>query len=102
MTNSHILIVDDSPQNIHLLAGMLETQQRVFFATTGAQGLQMAEQHPVDLVLLDVVMKEMDGYQVCRKLKQAAATRDIPVLFMSALQESADKVKGFAAGGWIF
>ena len=99
MAQPQILIIDDSPGNIQLLTEMLDASYEVFFATSGQRALEMVERRLIDLVLLDVVMPEMDGYEVCRRLKAAEASRDIPVLFMSALSETTDKVSGFEAGG---
>ncbi|GAB6042184.1 sigma 54-interacting transcriptional regulator [Endothiovibrio diazotrophicus] len=99
MSLSRILIVDDSPGNIQLLSGMLEARHEVLFATGGEQALEIVARRPVDLVLLDVMMPGMDGYELCRRLRAGAATADIPVLFMSALTDTVDKVTGFEAGG---
>ena len=102
MNPPQLLIIDDSPGNIQLLTGMLEERYEVFFATGGERGLEMVARRPIDLILLDVMMPEIDGYEVCRRLKSDEATRDIPVLFMSALSETTDKVSGFEAGGVDF
>ncbi len=97
---STILIVDDNPHNLQVLANILrETGFRVATAKDGAKALAFVEKRRPDLILLDVMMPEMDGFEVCRRLKAGSATRDIPVLFISALTETADKVNGFEAGG---
>lgn len=95
-----ILIVDDVPANLHLLSGMLQEQGfKVRPATSGAMALEAARRLPPDLVLLDINMPGMDGFEVCRRLKADPALADIPVLFISALEDAADKVRAFEAGG---
>ncbi|WP_031385685.1 sensor histidine kinase [Desulfonatronum thiodismutans] len=95
-----ILIVDDVPANLHLLSGILKEQGfRVRPATSGAMALEAARRLPPDLVLLDINMPGMDGFEVCRRLKADPALADIPVLFVSALEDTADKVRAFEAGG---
>ena len=79
-----ILIVDDAPANIQLLSGVLKETYKVKAATSGEKGLKIAEKTPPpDLILLDVVMPEMDGHEVCRRLKDNPATCDIPVIFVT-------------------
>lgn len=95
-----ILIVDDTPANLQLLAGMLrERGYKVRPAPSGETALRAAQASPPDLVLLDITMPGMDGYEVCRRLKDDLRLREIPVLFISALQETGDKVRAFQAGG---
>lgn len=95
-----ILVVDDTPANLKLLAGILSTGgYRVRPATSGRLALKSIAVEAPDLILLDVRMPEMDGYEVCRRLKSNEHSRGIPVIFISALDEIADKVKGFEAGG---
>ncbi|MCA9657774.1 MAG: response regulator [Myxococcales bacterium] len=95
-----ILVVDDTPANLRLLGELLgERGFRVRPVISGAQALRAAEAAVPELVLLDVHMPGMDGYEVCRRLKAAAATRDVPVIFLSARNESLDKVEAFSAGG---
>ena len=67
--------------------------------TNGRQALQAVEQDPPDLILLDITMPEMDGYEVCRRLKANERSRDVPVIFLTALTDTADKVRAFDAGG---
>ena len=95
-----ILIVDDTLENLHLLSEML-TQQgyEVRMVKSGAMALRGVQAQPADLILLDIMMPEMDGYEVCRRLKANPSTQDIPVIFISALNEVFDKVKAFAVGG---
>lgn len=99
-TPARILVVDDFPTNLHLLEGiLLEQGYDVRLAPDGAFALQFVQTQPPDLILLDVNMPEMDGYEVCRHIKTDPDTQSIPVLFISALDETEDKLKGFAAGG---
>ncbi len=98
--NSNILIVDDTPENLTVLRQMLkEHGYHARPALSGKIALKAAQADIPDLILLDIMMPGMDGFEVCKKLKSNADTRDIPVLFISALNEAADKVKGFEAGG---
>jgi sigma-B regulation protein RsbU (phosphoserine phosphatase) len=95
-----ILIVDDKPANLRLLSQMLvENGYQVRPAPDGSVALAAARAQPPDLILLDIRMPDMDGYQVCKHLKADASTRDIPIIFISALTETQDKVKAFAVGG---
>ena len=96
--NTTILVVDDVPTNITGLAGNLRDQYRVLFATNGPDALDVVSQQPIDLILLDVMMPEMDGYEVCRQLKSNLMTRDIPVIFITALGEPHDEMRGLEAG----
>ncbi len=99
-TPADILIVDDTPANLRLLSQMLtENGYQVRPAPSGSVALAAAQAQPPDLILLDIRMPEMDGYQVCKRLKSDASTRDIPIIFISALNETRDKVKAFAIGG---
>src|SRR3954465_14395356 len=95
-----ILIVDDTPANLQLLGGMLrERGHKVRPVPDGKMALQVAHTAPPDLILLDINMPGMNGYEVCAQLKRADRTRDIPVIFISALTETLDKVMAFAVGG---
>ncbi|UCH93048.1 MAG: response regulator, partial [Candidatus Aminicenantes bacterium] len=96
-----ILIVDDVPKNLQLLATILkdENKYEVAAATSGAKALKTVEHVLPDLILLDVMMPEMDGFEVCRRLKASEATRDIPVVFLTAKAGIKDIVQGFLAGG---
>jgi len=99
-TLSDILIVDDTPANLRLLSQMLtERGYKVRAVLSGPQALMAAQAAPPDLILLDIRMPEMDGYEVCQRLKTGEQTRDIPVLFISALSETEDKIKAFTVGG---
>ena len=95
-----VLIVDDTPANVGILVEYLEGRRvRVAVAQEGEEGLARAEFVQPDLILLDVVMPGMDGFETCRRLKASASTRDIPVIFMTALADTQDKISGFSAGG---
>jgi signal transduction histidine kinase len=95
-----ILVVDDTPANLRLLAGMLKDQgYKVRPAPNGRLALQAAAKDPPDLILLDINMPEMNGYEVCEKLKEDEVLAPIPVIFISALTETMDKVKAFHSGG---
>ena len=95
-----ILIVDDNPTNLQLLLNTLQNAGfKVLIATDGKQALQRAQLGKPDLILLDVIMPDMDGYTTCQRLKSDAQLQDIPVIFMTALAETEDKLSGFAAGG---
>lgn len=102
MANSpaSILVVDDTPANLQLLSGMLkERGYKVRPAPSGELALRGARITPPDLILLDVTMPDMDGYEVCARLKADERLRDIPVLFISALTDAQDKIRAFQAGG---
>jgi len=96
----NILIVDDTPDNLKLLSGMLkEKGHRVRPVPSGKLALKAIESEPPDLILLDITMPEMNGFEVCDRLKGDMRFRDIPVLFISALTEMLDKMKAFKSGG---
>ena len=100
---ANILIVDDTPDNLRLLSGLLMKQgYKVRPAPSGAHALATSTKEIPDLILLDILMPEMDGFEVCRILKADRRTRDIPVIFLSALSEVEDKVRGFESGGVDF
>jgi two-component system, sensor histidine kinase and response regulator len=95
-----ILVVDDNPANLRLLSGMLsERGYKARPVIDGTMALTAARAAPPDLILLDINMPDMDGYQVCRTLKENAQLRDVPVIFISAMDEIDDKVRAFEAGG---
>ena len=97
---ANILIVDDTPANLDLLGGLLrQWGHKVRPVPSGRLALQAARKEPPDLVLLDVNMGEMNGYEVCEQLKADVTLKAIPVIFISALAETTDKVRGFSAGG---
>ncbi len=95
-----ILVVDDTLDNLRVLSGLLgEHGFRVRPVPSGRLALQAAASSPPDLILLDINMPEMDGYEVCRRLKDTSGLADIPVIFLTALADTADKVQAFAVGG---
>ena len=93
-----ILLVDDVKANINLLVAALKGEYRLAFALDGSSALKFAQEHRPDLILLDVLMPGMDGYEVCRRLKADPQTRSIPVIFLTALDQAASKAAGFEAG----
>jgi len=96
----NILIVDDQPGNLKVLTSLLTKQGYVVRqAISGAIALKTIRKNPPDLILLDIVMHEMNGFEVCEKLKADEQSRDIPVIFISVLEETPDKVKAFEIGG---
>ncbi|MEL7035858.1 MAG: response regulator [Cyanobacteria bacterium J06592_8] len=96
----NILLVDDQPANLKLLSDLLEEQgHEVQQAINGAIALKVIEIETPDVILLDINMPGLDGYTVCQKLKANSQTQDIPIIFVSALDEAWDKVKAFSVGG---
>jgi len=94
-----ILVVDDTPFNISVITGALKDTYRTKVATSGAKALSIAgAAEKPDLILLDVMMPEMDGYEVCRRLKTDPMTREIPVIFLTAQTEAEDETRGFQVG----
>jgi CheY-like chemotaxis protein len=93
-----ILVVDDTPQNLSLMSDLLEAHYSVRLAPSGVRALKIVATHPPDLILLDIMMPEMDGYEVCRALKANPETRDIPVIFLTAMDSMEDEEKGLLAG----
>lgn len=104
MANQHnekqiILVVDDTPDNIHVMGGILRADYEVKAALNGEKALSIANSRPKpDMILLDIMMEGMDGYEVCRQLKADPATSDIPVIFVTAKGEEADEQYGFELG----
>jgi serine phosphatase RsbU (regulator of sigma subunit) len=98
-TKKLLLLVDDAPANIQVANAILKDDYRVRVATSGAKALELVKTRPVpDLILLDIGMPEMDGYEVCARLKADEETRDIPVIFLTGKTEAEDETRGFAAG----
>lgn len=95
---SSLLVVDDTPENIDVLRGILGEDYVVKVATSGQMALKIVAAQPPDLILLDVMMPGMDGYEVCRQLKENESTRHIPVIFVTARNEVADEAHGFELG----
>ena len=93
-----LLLVDDEPTNLQVLRHVLQADYRLLFATDGARALQVAREQLPQLILLDIMMPGMDGYAVCRALKADPATAGIPVIFVTALNDSQDETAGFDVG----
>ncbi len=97
--NGTLLLVDDIPTNLKMLFNYLKSLGfKVRIANNGEKAIEQIERTPPDLILLDVMMPNLDGFEVCRRLKANAQTRDIPIIFMTAKTETVDKVKGFEVG----
>jgi putative two-component system response regulator len=93
-----ILVVDDTPENIDVLRGILKDDYKIKVALNGEKALQIVVTSPPDLILLDIMMPGMDGYEVCRRLKESAYTRKIPIIFVTAKGEIEDETQGFELG----
>ena len=94
-----ILVIEDTPDDVALIAGLLRTQYRIIIAKQGKSGLALATVDSApDLILLDIMMPDMDGYEVCRALKASSATRDIPVIFLTGKTSIDDEQFGFSLG----
>ncbi|WP_373976178.1 two-component system response regulator [Chitinibacter sp. SCUT-21] len=98
MKKADILVVDDTPENLRLVSALLKDLYKVRVATSGMQALSLAQASPPDLILLDIMMPEMDGYSVCQQLKRQPSTQDIPVIFLTARSEVDDETHGFELG----
>jgi DNA-binding response OmpR family regulator len=96
---SKILIVDDAQENLFLLKSLLEDDYHLFVAQKGAIALQIAKKQHPDLILLDIMMPEMDGYEVCQHLKADNSTKEIPIIFITSRTKTEDEIKGFNVGG---
>ncbi|MDY6954120.1 MAG: PAS domain S-box protein, partial [Thermodesulfobacteriota bacterium] len=98
-SKQRILVVDDAPENIRVLGETLRFDYKISFATNGRQAIDMARSdNPPDLILLDIMMPEMDGYEVLRRLKADESTRDIPVIFVTAKSEEESETEGLQLG----
>ena len=98
LSRPKILVIDDVPENLELLIAALKDDFDLQIATSGARGLDYASQSTPDLILLDVMMPEMDGFEVCRRIKAAHQLRDIPVIFLTALGDAQDESFGLELG----
>jgi len=94
-----VLIVDDTPANVLLLEGILSQEYATRAATRGSEALEIALTTQPDLILLDIMLPDMDGYEVCRSLKRNAVTCNIPVIFITAMHSAGNESLGFEAGG---
>jgi sigma-B regulation protein RsbU (phosphoserine phosphatase) len=99
LSESRILIVDDVRTNVDVLVEALRDDHKLSVALSGEGALRSIEKNPPDLVLLDIMMPGLDGYEVCRRLRASPVTREIPVMFLSALEEVKNKAQGFEVGG---
>jgi diguanylate cyclase (GGDEF)-like protein len=100
--NGRILVVDDAMENVQILYGALQDEHEVLFALSGEKALEIARtQHP-DLILLDAIMPDKDGYAVCKELRESVETRDTPVIFITALKTPEDETRALAAGAADF
>jgi len=93
-----VLIVDDEPNNLKLLQQILKQHYQLIFANSGEQAIKAATTHHPDLILLDIMMPGMNGYQVCEALKNTTKTEDIPIIFITAMSDQDDETRGFDAG----
>jgi len=98
ITDCHVMVVDDTEANVHILVETLGDDYEVSVAMDGQSALEYVDSDPPDLILLDVMMPEIDGYEVCRRLKADEATRDIPVIFVTSMGETKDETKGLELG----
>jgi putative two-component system response regulator len=99
MEKPTVLVVDDTPDNLTLMSGLLKDKYKVKIANNGERALKVAMTGtPPDIILLDIMMPVMDGYETCRHLKENSETRDIPVIFLTAKAEVEDEMKGFELG----
>ena len=99
LSESRVLIVDDVKSNVDVLVQALRDDYKLSVALSGASALQAIEKAPPDLVLLDIMMPDLDGYEVCRRIRAMPQAREVPVMFLSALDEATDKARGFEVGG---
>src|SRR5215471_18902274 len=99
LSDCRILVVDDARTNVDILVEALKSEYKLSVALSGEAALKIIERTPPDLVLLDIMMPGLDGYEVCRRLRASESTRDMPVMFLSALEDVKDKAKGFEVGG---
>lgn len=97
-----VLVVDDTPANLALMSSVLRDHWRVQLANSGAKALELARRQAPDLILLDIMMPGLDGYETCRQLKADPHLCEVPVLFLTAMTQPEDELKGFACGGADF
>lgn len=94
-----LLLVDDEPVNLRVLKQLLAQDYTLYFAKSGEEALRLADKHRPDLILLDVMMPDMTGFDACKTLKASAHLNNIPVIFVTALNDATDEAEGFAVGG---
>src|SRR6187455_3517406 len=98
LSDCRVLLVDDARANLDILVEGLKGDHKLSLAMNGEMALQVATRMPPDLVLLDIVMPGLDGYEVCRRLRQMRETAEVPIMFLSSLEEVQNKTRGFEAG----
>ena len=98
LSDCRVLLVDDAKANLDILVEGLKSDHKLSLALNGEMALQIAVRTPPDLVLLDIVMPGLDGYEVCRRLRQMPETAEVPIMFLSSLEEVQNKTRGFEAG----
>jgi len=98
LSECRVLIVDDVKANVDVLVEALKDEYKLSVALNGEGALRSVEKNPPDIVLLDIVMPGIDGYEVCRRLREAEATRELPIMFLSSLEDVKDKTRGFELG----
>lgn len=99
LSDCRVLIVDDVKANVDVLVKALSNDYKLSVALGGEQALEAVRRSPPDLVLLDIVMPDVDGYEICRRLRATEATRELPIMFLSSLEDVKDKTRGFEVGG---
>ena len=99
LSDCRVLIVDDVRANIDILIEALRGDYKLSVALNGQQALDAVGRNPPDLILLDIVMPDIDGYEICRRLRAVERTRELPVMFLSSLEDVKDKTRGFEVGG---
>jgi phosphoserine phosphatase RsbU/P len=99
LSDCRVLIVDDVKANVDILVHALSGEYKLSVALGGQQALDAVGRNPPDLVLLDIVMPDIDGYEICRRLRAADATRELPIMFLSSLEDVKHKARGFEVGG---
>src|SRR5262245_43891995 len=95
LSESRVLIVEDVKANVDVLVQALRDEYKLSVVLNGESALRSVEKNPPDLVLLDILMPGIDGYEVCRRLRASPQTRDLPVMFLSSLEDVQDKARGF-------
>lgn len=98
--DSKILIVDDTPKNIQIVMNILKNEgYKIFYSKEGKQALELVKKHDFDLILLDIMMPIMNGFEVCDKLKENKDTKNIPIIFLSGKDSSKDIEEAYSRGG---
>lgn len=98
--NVHILVVDDNQENLKVVSNYLkEKGYKIALALDGKSAINILESNKIDLILLDIIMPEMDGFEVCKEIKAKKETKEIPIIFLTVRTETDDIVKGFQIGG---